>query len=160
MPIVGNIIVDTREAKPYNFELKPPSGFAVGELIEQGLKAGDYTLEGYSDPSAGPSIIIERKGSFEEFLGNIGKHWERFQRELEKLEPFTIKKIVIEDDLKTAYGRYKKTKFFNFPPSYILKRISEIEMIYGVTTIFVTNRTYGQQYVLNLFKQFLITHGE
>jgi ERCC4-type nuclease len=156
--LTANVVVDTRENKPWTFELKLPSNLAIGSMEIRKLDAGDYSLVGFDEP--GPnSIIIERKQSLEEFLGNLGRHWERFERELEKLSQYGTALIIIEDDLKTAYSRFRKTKFFNMPPEFIIKRIADIQCRYSVSTHFLSNRTYAQKFCLNMFKYFLLEHG-
>lgn len=159
-PIVANVIIDTRENKPWDFNIKLPSNLSLGTLSQK-LNAGDYSLIGYSDPAIDKTtLIIERKNSLEEFLGNIGKNYDRFVRELELLSAYTYPLIIIEDDLRSAYARFQKSAYFNLPPEYVIKRINEFYFDYGVTTLFLSNRTIAQKYVLNFFKYFLVKHGQ
>jgi len=147
------IIRDTRETSPWDFEGSIPSKLDIVTIYDDTLDAGDYSIVGYDLPNDTCSIIIERKRSLEEFIGNIGKNWDRFQRELEKLSLYEYKYIIIEDDLHNAYSRYKSSRtYFNMPPEFIISRISDINIRYGVSTHFLTQKYYAQRYALNLFK--------
>ena len=83
--IYANVIVDTREKKPWDFSDGLPSFFAVREIKNIALPCGDYSLEGHDGKDG---IIIERKNSIEEVIGNFGKNWDRFQKELDKLAEY------------------------------------------------------------------------
>lgn len=156
--IVANIIQDTRETKPWTFDIKLPSRLKIDVRV-QGLKAGDYSLEGYDNPDIGVSIILERKANLGEFVKNLCKNWVTFKKELYLLSLFDVAQIVVEDDLHNIYARYKSSPWINQHPSFIIKRIAEIEAEYGVSTVFMSNRSMSQSYALNLFKYFLVTCG-
>jgi ERCC4-type nuclease len=151
-----NIIIDTREKRPWEFK-SVPSGMNINNIYHDKLDAGDYCLLGLEFPEQDFSVIIERKAKMEEFLGNIGYNWKRFKRELEKLSEFERPAIIVEDDMSKAYARYKSSRgrrrgYFNLPPEFIIKRISEIYIDYGVPVFFASSRSMGERFALNFFK--------
>lgn len=155
--IIASILVDSREKKPWQFNDGLPSGFAVKETKTIGLPCGDYSLEGFDSVDG---IIIERKNSIEELIGNYGKNWDRFQKELDKLSKFKKSYILVEDDLRDAFARYeisdpKKGKYFTLSPDFILKRACEIDHNWGVKTLFLSNKYFAKKYMCNLFKHIL-----
>jgi ERCC4-type nuclease len=81
------IIIDTREQSPWSF---PPE---CAVTVRGTLSAGDYAI--YGDDS----FAIERK-SLDDFLGTISSGWERFQRELKRMESasFPARIIIVEGD--------------------------------------------------------------
>lgn len=158
---IANIGVDTREQTPWDFDIKLPSSLLIESKTET-IPYGDYTLMGFNEPHIGkPSFIIERKKSFEEFSGNIGKYWNRFEQELSGLSHFTNTYIIIEDDFHDIYAKFKnkKYKFLNISPEFFLKRISYIDITYNIKTVFLSNRYFAQKYALNLMKDFLFKYG-
>lgn len=89
---MANIIVDTREQKPYIF---PNS-------VRKALPAGDYSLEGLET-----RFVIERK-SLDDWVQTLLRGKCRFRKELAKLQQYDFACIVIEggvDDILA--GNYK-----------------------------------------------------
>ena len=158
--IYANVIVDNQEKKPWDFKEKLPSKFFFKDIIVRNLDYGDYTIEGYDLPEFKNSIIIERKASVEELLGNIGKNWERFQRELDGLQKYSKSLIIVEDDLHDAYAKYtarnpKKGMYFTLPPDFLLARVCEIDHKWGIKTLFLSNKYFARRYACNLFRSIL-----
>jgi ERCC4-type nuclease len=158
--IYANVIIDNQEKKPWDFTDKLPSKFFVKNTAIKNLTYGDYTLEGYDLPEFKNSIIIERKASVEELLGNIGKNWERFQRELDGLQKYSKSVIIVEDDLHDAYAKYanrnpKKGMYFTLPPDFLLSRVCEIDHKWGIKTLFLSNKYFARRYACNLFRSIL-----
>ena len=111
-------------------------------------------MEGFSNKEG---IIIERKNSIEELIGNFGTGWERFQKELDKLALYKRSFIVVEDDLRDSFARYslrnpKKGQYFTVSPDFIMKRVCEIDYKWNVKTLFLSNRYFAKKYVCNMFK--------
>jgi ERCC4-type nuclease len=155
--IYANIIIDSREKKPWEFSEGLPSGFFVKETKTIGLPCGDYSLEGFDNKDG---IIIERKNSIEEIIGNFGKNWERFQKELDKLAEYKRSYILVEDDLRDSFARYgarnpKKGMYFTLSPDFIIKRACEIDYKWGVKTLFLSNKYFAKKYMCNIFKALL-----
>lgn len=156
------IIRDSRESDEHGwkFETKViPSSLEVVRIYDDKMDFADYSLVGHDLITDDDSIAIERKKSLSEFIQNISTNWERFQRELVGLSAYKHSYIIIEDDLKNAYSDYisKKCYWFNIHPDFIIARIAEIEMKYGIHTVFLSNTHYAQRFVLNLFKQILLS---
>ena len=150
------IIIDSREQNPWDFCESLPSGVVIRNQCVDNLQCGDYSISGYDMPKDDYSVIIERKSSLVELLGNIGSHWDRFTRELEIMSQYSTKLIVVEDDMRDALTRYQSdygyNKYFNLNPDFILSRLSNIKVTYGIDTVFLSNRTFAIRYVANVFK--------
>lgn len=118
---------------------------------EQKLNTGDYSLLGYED-----LFTIERKGSVNEFAGNITQ--KRFQNEIERLMEFKYRFIIIE----ASFG-----KIINYPHgcglsphvirkirvsgNFILSKITEYEIKYGISIIVADQ--YGKEIASQIFKR-------
>lgn len=75
------IVIDTREQTPWEFDHPTVAGT---------LQAGDYSLQTLED-----IIAIERK-SLPDLLGVIGQGRERFEREIQRLQGYQCRAIIIE----------------------------------------------------------------
>jgi ERCC4-type nuclease len=155
--LYANVIVDTREKKPWDFVDGMPSGFYVKEVKNIALPCGDYSLEGFEDKNG---IIIERKNSIEEVIGNFGKNWDRFTKELDKLAEYKRSYIIVEDDLKDSFARYAarnplKGRYFTLSPDFIMKRVCEIDYKWNIKTLFLSNKYFAKKYMCNMFKQLI-----
>lgn len=126
------ILIDSREKQPYLF--KSSENLAGTETAT--LSCGDYTLKEYSN-----LIIIERKNSIIELCGNIGKNRKRFVRELEKMQDFKFKFIIIEDYWSSIW---KKT-YTNLSPNSIFGSIIALELKYGIHFILAGTRVQAHQ---------------
>jgi hypothetical protein len=93
------VIRDTRE-KPDHGWMWNKSKYCEG-TISQKLDQGDYAIEGYEDLMA-----IERKGAVSEWANNLGVHWDRFERELERSRHIKNFWIILE---------FNMTDVMNFP---------------------------------------------
>lgn len=124
-PPLPNIIIDTRERKPYIFGLKS---------IKKGLKTGDYSLEGYED-----RIVVERKGR-----ADIESCWHkaRFKRELERLSEIPHSFLILE---------CFNTSSFDMPLEHFIWSTS---LHYNVKTYCVSNRRKGKECVEYLLTKF------
>lgn len=132
-----HIIIDTREKRPWDFPPNCP-------IKRQALNAGDYAIEGDS------FFAIERK-SLQDFLGTIFANWERFKRELQRMQTahFVARVIIVEADfadflysMEDGEMRPPKYESTYISPQAILSRISELTLM-GVTTLFCKNAEYS-----------------
>lgn len=116
------IIIDTREQTPWSFS--PDVEVEVGTI-----QSGDYALAGDETHFA-----IERK-SGDDFVGTISSGWDRFQRELDRMDAaaFPAKIIIVEVDF--AYFCYRTVKgevlapqhqHVKCTPQFVMKRIAEL----------------------------------
>lgn len=85
-PDMPRIVIDTREQRPWEFP-------DYVQTVIGTLPTGDYALEGDR------GFAIERK-SLDDFVGTLFSGWERFQREIGRMEgaAFAAKVIIVEAD--------------------------------------------------------------
>ncbi len=123
------IIIDTREQTPWHF----PD--YVATTSRGTLKTGDYALEG--DTGFG----VERK-SLQDFVSTVASGWERFNREIDRMEYWVAKPIVVEGcfrelcfqfDGKVLTGPQHES--YKLTPPFLIRRISELTMR-GCTVLF------------------------
>jgi hypothetical protein len=122
------------------------------------LKSGDYTISGYET-----EIICERKSCVSEIVKNCtGKDYQRFQRELIRLQSFKEKYVILEFSLQNLLDYPKncgipvyKIPFIKRIGQSILKQIETMEVKYNIPFIFAQNRFDAQEIVLDIFRKFL-----
>ncbi len=143
-PIPSNMIVviDTREQLPYMF-----SGCRI---LSKKLNAGDYSIEGWED-----KISIERK-SAADLYGSITQNRDRFERELEVLQDYKFKGLVIEEEeldllCPEMYGRY-------IDCNSIYGSIISFEIKYGLN-VYYGNRKRCENKILNWFIYWMKMYG-
>jgi ERCC4-type nuclease len=115
------VCIDTREQRPWAFQE------ALFTPVRRTLKTGDYCLEG--DDHFG----IERK-SLDDFLGTISSGWDRFLREIVRMEKANwIAKVIIVE------GQYADFVFgpdaeppphrhYQLTPAFVRKRIAQLSL--------------------------------
>jgi len=87
------ILIDTREQAPFAFSL--PTEAAT-------LDTGDYSVKGLQH-----LIAVERK-SLDDLLACCGRERDRFKRELQRLQAYWFRLLVIESDATTLEaGRWR-----------------------------------------------------
>jgi ERCC4-type nuclease len=89
-----SIVIDTREQAPWGWEPH------LATTRVQGLAAGAYALEIDCEQvkrreTLAVRFAVERK-SLDDFLGTISTGWERFQRELDRMELFPARVVIVE----------------------------------------------------------------
>lgn len=144
-----NIVIDTREQTPWSFD-PARATVSVGTL-----KTGDYALK--DDAGFG----IERK-SLGDFLGTIGTGWERFQRELDRMDEagWPIKTIIVEGDYIActfqvgANGELIPPQHRHpmLTPQFVEKRIAQLTMR-GSSVIFAANPELAASLATAIFYQ-------
>jgi ERCC4-type nuclease len=133
------VVIDTREKRPWSF----PDEYVETRIGK--LNAGDYALDGDN------AFAIERK-SLDDFLGTISTGWERFLREIGRMEGarFQRKVIIVEGDFESTCFRESTTGEMVSPqhnhprlsPQFVTKRIAELTMM-GVAVIFAGRPEYA-----------------
>jgi ERCC4-type nuclease len=78
------IIVDTREQRPWTFE-----NYNV-TVKRAGLRSGDYSLAGHED-----QIALERK-SLDDLVQSLSHGRDRFEREVERLSALSFAAVLVE----------------------------------------------------------------
>jgi hypothetical protein len=127
------IIIDTREQAPWSWD---PSD-ATTEIA--GLTAGDYALAEDCEKVKGRVALsvrfaIERK-SLDDFLGTISVGWDRFSRELVRMEAFPARVVIVEGDFRQVCFSGDEGCVspppHNHPalrPAFVARRIAELTM--------------------------------
>jgi len=146
------IIVDTREQTPWEFD-----SYAVAN---RKLDTGDYSVEGLEN-----IFTIERKRSVSEIANNISE--KRFDDVLNRLQNYQHKFILLEFTLnnvldypigstvpKKLWGGLKITG------KYILKYLTEINIKYGIHTIYCGNRDNAEEVALSIMKRMVELYGK
>lgn len=108
-----NIVVDTREQNPLNFD----------NMIVLGLSYGDYT-----DSDGKHNIYIERK-SLCDFLGTMSQGFDRFKNELDRCKKDNAYLIVLIEEKYsnlTSYPYLPHTKKVQAKPIFIAHRFREL----------------------------------
>ena len=133
------VVIDTREQRPWAF---PPDQVvaSVGTL-----RTGDYALAGDA------KFAIERK-SLNDFLGTISSGWERFLRELGRMEGsgFVARLVIVEADFESVVFRLgpggepipPAHNHPNLSPQFVAKRVAQLAMM-GVTVLFAGRSEYA-----------------
>ena len=143
-----HIIIDTREQTPWAFD---PS--AVDASIGT-LQTGDYALAG--DFSFG----IERK-SLDDFLGTVSSGWERFKRELDRMDAakWVAKIIIVEGDYASCFFASApdgelvppQHRHHRLTPQFVEKRVTELTMR-GVSVLFAGNPCIAASLAVSIFR--------
>lgn len=125
------VVIDTREQLPWSF---PPDV----DCVRGALPTADYALEG--DTLFG----IERK-SLNDFLGTISTGWDRFLREIKRMDGWRAKVVIVEGDFESCCFQEVDGKIVspqhNHPrllPQFICSRIAELTLM-GVSVVFAGN---------------------
>ena len=126
------MIVDTREQKPL-FKLKP-------WIIEAGLNSGDYSIQGFEN-----IITIERK-SIPDLLGTLGKGRIRFEKELNRMNEYKWKGLLIEG---LENDVYQPNDFSSMHPNSIYHSLAAIETKWGVNVYYAKDKKHARNWVLS-----------
>jgi ERCC4-type nuclease len=148
-----NIIVDTREQKPWDFT-------DTFNVTKAKLDTGDYSIEGLEN-----LLCIERKSSVNEVSNNITE--KRFKDVLDRMAGYPHKHILFEFDLydilqfpRNSGIPQKLWKNLRISPLYLLKYITEISTIYGIHTHFCGDRSTAQHLAVSIMKRVNEQHNK
>lgn len=137
-----NIVIDSREQKPYRKWRHFDNGASV---IFQGLQVGDYSIEGFED-----QIAIERK-TLDDLLGSLSSGRDRFERELNRASAMPYFALVIECSLKDiGKSRYRSAML----PKAVFQSLMAFSVRYRLPIFFAGSRLYGQIMVESLLLKF------
>jgi len=149
------VIKDTRETDGYTFS-KNDQYKCMGMVCKK-LDTGDYTLRGLEK-----KLCIERKASPEEMAINLGKEKPRFMREIERMQTFDHKIILMEFTLQQlldfpnhAGSRvpHIKRNEVRMTGAFMLKSLMEIQIKYGVHLLFCGSRMASMKTISSIFKR-------
>lgn len=152
------VIRDTREQEGYYFKA---FGACTG-MIDQKLDTGDYAVAGLED-----ICCIERKGSVEELALNLGQGKDRFFRELDRMEAFPHKFLILEftaDDLikfpEKSRVPIKNKSAVKVTGRYMLKSLIEFQLYRGINVLFCTDKYNGFLIVSSILKRINEQYGD
>jgi ERCC4-type nuclease len=135
-----SIVIDTREGCPWSWPEHQVSCTICG------LNAGDYALLSDTEVVKGRKTLavrfaIERK-ELNDFLGTIAGGWERFNRELIRMESFPARIVIVEGTFEQCCFTGEGESFEppdhnhdNLTPQFVARRIAELSLM-GVSVIF------------------------
>ena len=142
------IIEDSREQTPLDF-----SGFRGVESVRQGLKTGDYSIQGFED-----KLCFERK-SVQDLVGTlIGGH-ERFLREMERMRDFEARYILVEHSPTLLYS-YCIKHGWDYKFNTIIQSLLAYAYHYQVRVRFCKDREDMAKYIVTKAREFLKEKGE
>lgn len=146
-----DIIIDTREQKPWTFENATDS--IVVNTYREKLDTGDYTVRGLE-----PILTIERKASVGELVGNISES--RFKNELDRLLSYKYRYLFLEFDFQDVFRWDDVSQYLTLSNSqrkitskFIMRYMSDIQTKYDIPIVFCTNWFYAQRYGLNIMRR-------
>ena len=153
-----HIIIDSREQAPWAWDAND----ATTEIC--GLAAGDYALGDDCEVVKGKKSLavrfaIERK-SLEDFLSTIAGGWERFQRELTRMESFPARVVIVEGDFQSICFTNSDSggviaPQHNHPglgPSFVARRIAELTMM-GVSVLMAGDAQLAAGLAYRIFRR-------
>jgi hypothetical protein len=151
------IVIDSREQSPLAWA---PSD-AVTEI--RGLSAGDYALDFDCEEIKGRESLavrfaIERK-SADDMAGTLGSGWDRFLLEMQRMETFCARIIVVEADYESFCFReingtidHPRHNHPMMTPSFITRRLSQLFFM-NIGVWFAGNSQLAARVVLHLFRE-------
>ena len=146
------IIIDSREQKPFCYSRINDPNFPGMQYVNDSLKTGDYSLVGFSDPEKHKHTITEERKSLEDLYGTVGNGRDRFERELERMEKFTYKCIIIEADL---YDIVKNPPDYSRMPSKsVFRSLIAFSQRYNVQVWTCTNRSMAEKMAFLILDRF------
>ena len=157
-PAPLHIVIDTREQSPWSWA---PSD-ATTEI--RGLAAGDYALASDCESVRGRAVLavrfaIERK-SLEDFLGTISAGWDRFLRQMDRMDAFPARVVIVEGDFASCCfsggeGEQVTPPPHNHPalhPAFVARRIAELTMM-GVSVLFAGDSQMAAGLAYRVFRR-------
>jgi len=134
-PVRPDIIIDTREQKP----------FKLPGAVTRTLKTGDYSLDGLDD-----KVCIERK-SKSDLFGSLGQGRERVKREFERMADFDYAAIVIEASLADLLT---PPPYSQMNPRAVINTLVSWSIKYGVHVYFAGCRRNAGTLALRILEQY------
>jgi len=151
-----HIIIDSREQAPWSWS----PGDATTEI--RGLTAGDYALSSDTEEVRGRGSLavrfaIERK-SADDLAGTLGSGWERFLREMARMETFPARIILVESDFESfCFREYDGDivppdhNHSQITPEFITRRLCDLAFM-NISVWFAGNSQLAAGVALHLFR--------
>lgn len=143
------IIQDTREKTPWTFSYACEVGT---------LSTGDYTIKGMEH-----LVRIERKASVEEISNNLGREFDRFEREMTRMLDYKYRYVICEFPLADLIDYPNSCRLRSvrekavISGKFLLKRLNELQIDYGINFVFCDDKRYALEYASSLIKRI---HGK
>ncbi len=149
------IIKDTREKQGYTFQASRTKYHVCKGMVNRKLDTGDYSIEGLED-----KVCIERKASVVELANNVGVSRRRFEAEIDRMQEFPHKFLVLEFSLTDLMdfpegsdvpnSEIKKLRVTN---KYMLRFLMEMQINHNVNVIFCDSKKNAKWTVLSILKR-------
>jgi len=152
-----HIIIDSREQSPWSW-LESEATTEIG-----GLVAGDYALAQDTEEPKRKGMLrpvrfaLERK-SLDDFLGTISSGWERFQKELSRMETFQARVVIVEGDYASCCFREEagvlmapEHSHCELRPAFVAKRINDLTMM-NVSVLMAGDATLAAGLAYSIFR--------
>ena len=131
------VLIDTREQAPFSFSRF--NNWLAGTKIAT-LATGDYSIEGMEH-----LVCIERK-SLNDLVGTLMHQRQRFFRQLERMQDFPYRAILVEasyDDVKSPYHFTDDTTAH---PNGVSGSLDALEVRFGIPVIYTSrNRLLAEE---------------
>jgi len=127
------IAIDTREKYPYSFV----------NSTSVTLETGDYAI--IESPTC---IVIERKNP-EDAVTTIINHRERFIDEMQRMQSYKYRAIIIESTMEDLLKPYQRSRA---NPKAVVQSYLAFSVRYNVHIFFVGSRTLGKTTTLRLLE--------
>jgi len=136
------IIVDTREQKPFAFG----SIYPQARTVVRTLQSGDYSIVGHERDFA-----VERK-SIQDLYGSIGSGRDRFKAEILRLKKYRFAAVVVEGDLaEIAAG----TTHSKLSPVTVIRTMLSWSVKHGIQWWPCPDRDFAIRVTYNLMRFYL-----
>lgn len=140
------VVIDTREQTPWAF---PPE---LATVSVGTLQTGDYALAGDS------GFAIERK-SLQDFVQTVVTGWERFGREIWRMNGWPAKVVIVEADFRQLCYRYEDDAMvapdhesYRVKPGFLMRRIAELTMM-GVAVVFAGDAEHAAVLAVKILRE-------
>lgn len=144
-----NVIIDTREQKPWNF-----TSSSINDTVVDTVKTGDYTIQAHEH-----NFTIERKNSTGEIARNIFE--KRFKDTLQRMSDMSHAYIIFEfsyeDVLNFPIGSgipKRKWGKIRMTANFMNKTLAQYMINYNVPIIFAGDRENAQRIAQSLMKEY------
>lgn len=152
MNIPFEILIDTREKKPFFYNRINNTKFPELKIKFKNLKTGDYSIKGYSDPAIHQhSITIERK-EISDLFGSTGRGRVRLEKEFIRMADFDYAALIIEADFKTIFKSPPELSMMK--PKSVFRTIIAFCQRYNVQCFPCPDRSFAEQTTYILLKRF------
>jgi ERCC4-type nuclease len=134
------MLVDTNEHSPYDFR----GLVRIAGTIRQTLPAGDYAIA-----DAPGLFCVERKPVAELYASTStsSDNRPRFLRELERLQPFPNRFLMVEGPIEQAPGKGRLSEYLK---NGMMDFLDAVTLKYGIQVIFANTREEAEERVANL----------